>query len=66
MSKRMTQRRAKLEKQAYMKQKVDQQDVDLIKSKLLSEDEKSVEVRLIEIDEEHDSPLLRKLREWMR
>ena len=62
----MTQRRAKLEKQAHMKQKVDQQDVDLIKSKLLSEDEKSVEVRLIEIDEEHDSPLLRKLREWMR
>jgi len=67
MSKRVIQRKTKLDKQASMKQKANQNDVDTIKSKLLLLDEKkSLEVRLIEIDEEHDNELLRKLREWMR
>lgn len=66
MSKRVIQRKMKLDKQASMKQKAKQNDVDTIKSKLLLDEKKSLEVRLIEIDEEHDNELLRKLREWMR
>ena len=49
-----------------MKQKVNQNDVDTIKSKLLLDEKKTLEVHLIEIDEEHDNELLKKLREWMR
>ena len=49
-----------------MKEKVKQNDVDTIKTKLLLDEKKSLDVRLIEIDEEHDNELVRKLREWMR
>lgn len=66
MSKRVIQRKSKIDKQANMKQKVNQNDVDTIKSKLLLDEKKTLEVRLIEIDEQHDNELLRKLREWMR
>lgn len=49
-----------------MKQKVDAQEVDTIKQKLLEEEEKSIEVMMIDIDEDKDSPLVRRLRQWMR
>lgn len=66
MEKRLKQRTTQLEKQRQMKQKVDQQEVDTIKNKLLEEEEKSIEVMMIDIDEDKDSPLVRRLRQWMR
>ena len=66
MEKRLKQRNAQLEKQKQMKQNVMTQEIDAIKQKLLMEEEKTIEVLMIDIDEDKDSPLVRRLREWMR
>jgi hypothetical protein len=61
-----------MQKQALMKQKVEAQEVDGIKAKLLGsggageDEDKTVEQLLIDVDEAQDSALIRKLREWMR
>lgn len=64
MQKRMAQRRAKAEKQAALRQKVETQEVDMIKEKL--REERTVDQLLIEVDEVTDGPLVARLREWMR
>lgn len=57
-----------MQKQQSMKQKVEVQDVDTIKSKILNQanDDRTVDEMLIEFDEEQDSSLKKRLREWMR
>ncbi len=54
MQKRLAQKKAKMAKQQSMKAKVEAQEVDTIKSKILQKDadEKTVEEMLIEFDEE--------------
>jgi cytochrome oxidase Cu insertion factor (SCO1/SenC/PrrC family) len=51
-----------------MKQKVETQEVDKIKSTLLlkEDEDKTVDVLLIEFDEDNDTHLVKRLREWMR
>ena len=68
MNKRIAQKRVKMEKQKLIKDKVDAHEVDQIKNKLLADtnEDKTVDFMLIELDEEKDTPLMRMLREWMR
>lgn len=68
MQKRLAQKKVKMEKQAHMKSKVEEQEVDNIKAKLLlpDDDDKTVDQLLIDVDEDHDSELMKQLRDWMR